>query len=700
MKREFTVLGVRYYQPQTRYAVLSADDGQTYTGSFFEPNVGYQYEVDGKLTSHPKFGDQYEVSRSSLIWPQGKMASLAFLKGIVGYDMATEVLRALGDDAVKDIKFDPKLLEGAVRIPSAFRKKIALTVRKQKDFEEVDAVLRNADFTPQQIASVRAEYGEDTGRKIREDPYRMVLDVEGIRFADAERLARSLNTALSSTARLQGAVLDALCMAERSGHTWQYAWQIQHTVNRLLGSQIPIDAALAALVESEDVVAFGSHLSLASTYIAERGIAKEITRLVDTGRDTSQAKFPDAKGDIVFSEEQKRAVLRTLLEPVCVLTGGAGVGKTTVVRAIVEQYQAAYPEAIVCMAAPTGKAAQRLSECTERDVSTIHRLLAYHPHGSRFVPTHNADCPLDVDFLIVDEASMLTVELMYRIVRALKDGTKLLLVGDTQQLSAIGAGAVLRDLQDIVPTARLTTVFRQGEDSHIVHVAHSVAQGHMPEFRGDCTFFECGQDEAVRDVALSLAEKTLQSGWKAHQVQVLMPRRTGEFGLEAFNHPLQALFNPQGEGAAKTKFFHYRVGDRVIQRINDHVREIVNGELGEIKSYNNNRTYVLFSDKTPVAYDSYEIYQLQPAYACTVHQFQGSQMPVVIVVLMDHDERMLNRNLLYTAITRAEAHCLLVGTANALEKAVLTEEPPRQTNLCRFDELLAQRMIEALSVSP
>jgi exodeoxyribonuclease V alpha subunit len=486
-------------------------------------------------------------------------------------------------------------------------------------------------------------------------------------------------------------VLDALTVAEQSGHTWQYAWQLEALAARALGSRLPIEAALARLVEDETVVAFGSHFFLKETYIAERGIVKEIQRLVETGDPLPDFAVAAGAGGIVYSEQQRQAILRVLAEPVCVLTGGAGTGKSTVVRGIVEQYAAMYPNRTIITAAPTGKAAHRLTETTGREATTVHRMLGYVPLGSRFVPSRKKNAPLDCDFLIVDEASMLTVEMMYRVLCALEDGTKLLIVGDTQQLSAIGAGAVLRDLQSILPVAKLTEVFRQGEHSNIVQVARQVAQGEMPDFGRDCVFVECQNDLEVKEQTLKLVQKAVESGWTKDTLQVLVPRRTGDYGVEALNPPLQAYLNPNGSPAMETKRFHYRIGDKVIQRVNDYAREIVNGDLGTVEDFHGGRVFVRFSETDVISYAPYEMGQLQPAYACTVHQYQGSQAPLVILPLAENHGRMLHRNLFYTGVTRAESQCFVVGTKKALQQAVEGMEAKRQTALCRFDALLSEK---------
>ncbi|MDQ3609191.1 MAG: AAA family ATPase, partial [Actinomycetota bacterium] len=509
-----------------------------------------------------------------------------------------------------------------------------------------------------------------------------VCSLPGVGFATADTLARSLGAAPDAPGRLRAGVLHALALAEDDGHTVLPRGELEERARRLLGAEAgdAIDelAGRGEVVE-EDGAGGATLIAAAGLHAVEQSLADHVARLLDGGAALKLRKAPQrpTTGAFVPTDDQWRAVTVALERRLSILTGGPGTGKTQAMRALVDAVRAASRTARLC--APTGKAARRLTELTGAPAGTIHRLLEWVPGEG---PARDADAPIEgCDVLIVDEASMLSVRLAEALLAAVGPRTHVMLVGDVDQLAPVGAGRPLGDLiaSGAVPTTTLTEVFRQAARSLIVHAAHTVNAGREPPRRhpdpdGLRDFFVVTRDgaQAMVDEAVSLAVERLPNhlGVDATAgVQVLAPMHRGPAGIDVLNERLRERLNPDGTSIPGTSL---RVQDKVLQTVNDHERELMNGEVGVLVSADPERERALLrlTDGRTITLPFGALGALRLAYAASVHKLQGSSSPAVVVLLASAHRHMLTRNLIYTAVTRAERLCVLVTEAGALPHAL------------------------------
>jgi len=684
---EAEIVGVKFAAPDGDFAVLVAvtDEGQeaVLTGPLAHVREGERVRAEGIVRAHPKHGEQLEVHRVTVLEPASEAALLAVLEQVrgVGARGASWLLDRHGSEVLEVVDRDPR---AALRgVPGIGRARIGAAVRSWEDqaaLRRVRLLLAEHGVDAAAAGRIVRAWGTRSVARLREDPY-AVCSLPGVGFATADALARSLGAQPDAPRRLRAGVLHALALAEDDGHTVLPRGALEERARRLLGAEAgdAIDELARCgevVVEEEEGTTL---VAAAGLHAVEQSLAGHVARLLQSGAELKLRRAPQrpTTGAFVPTDDQWRAVTAALEGRLSILTGGPGTGKTATMAVLVDAVRGASRIARLC--APTGKAARRLTELTGAPASTIHRLLEWVPGVG---PARDADAPIEgCDVLIVDEASMLSVRLAEALLAAVGPRTHVLLVGDVDQLAPVGAGRPLGDLiaSRAVPTTTLTEVFRQAARSLIVHAAHAVNGGDQPPHRhpdpdGERDFFVVQRDgaQAMVDEAVSLAVDRLPGhlGVDATAgVQVLAPMHRGPIGIDVLNERLRERLNPDGAAIAGTSL---RAHDKVLQTVNDHERELMNGEVGVLASADPERERVLLrlTDGRTITLPFGALGALRLAYAASVHKLQGSSSPAVVVLLARAHRHMLTRNLVYTGITRAERLCVLVTEPGALPHAL------------------------------
>ena len=675
------VCGSRWRAADGDFAILEAvtDDGTevTMAGALGHVQVGESVTVGGQWRQHAKHGWQFHVDRVRIQEPVGEAALVAYLSSVkhVGRSGSVWLLERHGDEVLSIVDADP---ERRLReVPGIGPAKLGAAVRSwegQGALRAVRLFLEEHGVPAAVAARIYRTLGNEAIGMLQADPYALT-QVDGIGFATADALAQALGVGGDSPGRLDAGVIHALAQAEQDGHCHLPRRELLTRAWRLLDADV--DGRLDELAATGRVVIEDDRVAEASMYSIERALARRVRDLVADG---PALKVKDVQrpvdGAFVPTDDQWAVVDGVLTGRLSILTGGPGTGKTASMGTVVDVLRDRGKTVRLC--APTGKAARRLSETTGADATTIHRLLEWVP-GEGF--TRDRENPIaGADVLIVDEASMLSVRLAQSLLDAVGPRTHVLLVGDVDQLAPVGPGRVLEDLIDagVVPTTRLTQIFRQAARSMIVRAAHAINAGQAPPTvpgEGDVhDFFVIARDgpQAIFAEVVELAAARLPAHYGLERyadVQVLSPMHKGPVGIDAFNVALRERLNPDGQIVGGTPF---RVGDRVIQTKNDYEHELMNGELGVIVSVDDDRDAVILAgdDGRTLRLPVKDCSTLRLAHAISVHKSQGSQMPVVVVPLFGGHQIMLTRNLVYTALTRAERAAVFVGELGALSLAL------------------------------
>jgi exodeoxyribonuclease V alpha subunit len=672
---------VRFKTADGAFAVIAgvSDDGEsvTVTGALAHVHAGESVTVGGGWRRHNQHGWQFVAQQVRVLEPVSDRAILAYLKGVkhVGDRGARWLYEAWGDEVLQVVDADPATRLGEV--PGIGKAKLGAAVkswRAQGEQRSVRLFLEEHGVPATVASRIYRHFGGGSIERLQADPYALT-EIPGIGFKTADALAQALGTPPDSPGRLDAGLVYALTLSEDDGHCHLPRTELLERARGLLGADP--DDRLDELVARGRLVAESDRVCTPEMDGIERGLARRVRELLDA---TPAFTLPDLErpdGETAPTDVQWGAVTAALERRLTILTGLPGTGKTQTMRALVDVLLASKRKVRLC--APTGKAARRLAETTGAEATTIHRLLGWLPEINSF--EHDAEDPITgVDLLVVDEASMLSVRLAGALLDAVGPATHVLLVGDVDQLAPVGPGRVLDDLIDsgAVPVTRLAEIFRQAARSMIIRAAHAINAGDAPPTvpREDDLhdFFLIARDGGVGTFAevVELAAERLPRHYDLQpvgDVQVLAPMHKGPVGIDAFNDALRARLNPDGAAIGGTPF---RLGDRVLQTVNNHEHQLMNGELGVLVHHDTERDAVVFAadDGRRIRLPLSDTETLKLAYAISVHKAQGSQTAAIVMPLSRAHSVMLTRNLLYTAITRATRLVVLVGDPAALSYAV------------------------------
>lgn len=701
---EGTLDQILYINEESGYVVAVVERGDdngarhriTVVGELGTIEIGAGLRLSGRFEKHPRYGEQFRVADFETVRPAGVNALERYLvseiKG-VGPVLARRIVERFGEELPALLDTTPERLHEVEGLSRAVAQRISLAWRDSSGLRELTVFLRGHGIAAAHARRIHKVYGRDSLETVRSDPYVLARTIAGIGFRTADAVAEKLGIPRNSIQRARAAMLYLLERMADEGHVFAPFGYLEHQFQSGLEMEPELAReALDELVRNGEVVADmvdgAPTVYLKRLHEAETTVAERIRMLV-AGRPMGSTVVEHAmeaarKTDgITLSAEQMRALKTALQAKVTVITGGPGTGKTTLLRSLLVALDSAGLKPT--LAAPTGRAARRLAEASGREAKTIHRLLEYSPETNEFLRSERF--PLRTNFLIVDEASMMDVELAASLVRALIPGASLLLVGDRDQLPSVGPGSVLKDVigSRLVPVVELQEVYRQARESLIVANAHRMNRGEMPitqnDAEGDFFFFERTAPEDVLGTIKQLVQNRLVGRFgitDPREIQVLTPMNRGPLGTQALNRELQDLLNPRGR-ELRAGDRRFREGDRVIQLRNNYDKLIFNGAIGRIAAVDpaKGRVGAVF-DEGSAEYDYSDLDELGLAYAISIHKSQGSQYPAVVIPMHQSHFLMLRRNLVYTAITRAERVCVLVGTRTALAQSVRNEDERRR----------------------
>lgn len=698
-----------FQSPETGFSVfvlqINSSESTIVKGTFPQLNAGEHVQLKGAWVMHPKFGKQFDASSCTAKVPTSiiglkKYLGSGLIKGI-GPVYAEKLVDHFGQSILEVIDKEPERLEEVSGIGKGRLEKIVTAWRDQREISNIMVFLQDKGVSAAYATKIYKAYGHQSIARLQENPYRMAEDIWGIGFKMADQVAQQLGFEKESVKRIKAGILFAIQQAVSKGHLYVELQALKEESFTLLEIDKEANAArmkqaLHELYESDKIKLITHNnvhfVALTQHYYCEKGVAHKIKELkkyptkhiFDTHAIYQQLRAPSAR-EIALNEEQQQGILAALQHKVTVITGGPGTGKTTLIKkllSILDDHKLSYK-----LAAPTGRAAKRMMEGTGRYALTVHRLLEFDFTTRGFL--HNEENALKLDFLILDEASMIDIFLAYSILKALPLNAHLVLIGDVDQLPSVGAGNFLNDTIESgeIASIRLQHIFRQAQDSMIIVNAHRINRGEFPTSslegaKRDYIFIKEDEGANVAQHLQNIYAKGLPKyGIKAHESIVLVPMNKGIVGTQQINHHLQNILNPENNQNMLTRMgTNYKVGDRVMQIRNNYDKNVFNGDVGTIEEINLEDKILLvrMGDDT-VEYDFSELDELVLAYAISIHKSQGSEYSAVIVPIFMQHFTLLQRNLIYTAITRAKKLCIFIGQPRAIAMAIKNNKGLKRT---------------------
>jgi exodeoxyribonuclease V alpha subunit len=707
---------ITYRNEENGYTIAKVKvDGRrdlvTVVGSLLSPNPGEVLKLEGQWDYHPKFGEQFKITSYESVVPatakgMEKYLGSGLIKGI-GPVMAKRLVAKFGLETFDIIETDNKRLREVEGIGDRRIEMISKAWDDQKEIRGVMVFLQDKGVSPAYAARIYKQYGRKSVEVVRVNPYRLATDIFGIGFMTADRIAEKLGIPHDSQVRAEAGILHVLHQLSDEGHVYYPYELLIEECRKILGvdrgilikafGKIAADRKIVIEDLTRDEVKENNKaVYLARLYASETGVAEKLKKLMKIPKqlrafDRDKAiEWVQNELKITLAENQRTAIKEAVDKKIMVVTGGPGTGKTTIINSIIRIYGRLGQR--VLLAAPTGRAAKRMTEATAYQARTIHRLLEFSPKAGGFRRDENN--PLDADLIVIDETSMVDTVLMHNLLKSVPDRATLILVGDVDQLPSVGPGNVLRDIIDsgIIPTVKLTDIFRQAKESLIVINAHRVNNGQMPIFRHladhprDFYYFEIEEPEKVLEKIIELCREKIPKKFgydPFNDIQVLTPMHRGVVGAANLNAELQKHLNPSEDELVRGEKI-LRVGDKVMQIRNNYDKEVFNGDIGRIAGINREDQEVIVDyDGRVVSYEYAELDEIVMAYAVSVHKSQGSEYQAVVMPVLTQHYMLLQRNLLYTGITRGKKLVVIVGTRKAIGIAVNNDKQQRRYTLLR-----------------